>query len=181
MRPAPRRRAETALRRPLRGGVVAGIAVPVAVLGHVAGGGRPPGWGHALAMAAAAWVLATAASRGRLRLRPVLAVLIGVQGLAHVWCSLLGGPAHVQVLPMVLGHVAATAAAAALLLRGDRALRRLHAVVLAGAVRRIRYAARPVVAIRPGPTHAVVPPTAGISPIAALRGCVSRRGPPVAC
>ncbi len=133
--------------RGARAGVAASLAVCVALLGHLAGGGRAP---DALAVAVTVVVAGLVAHRlaaRRWTVRTLTALVVGVQGGVHLWCATTApsapGSATASSGAMLLGHALATVATVALLQHGEQALSALTELLVARPLRRLGYALAP--------------------------------------
>ncbi|KAA1419789.1 hypothetical protein FE697_017940 [Mumia zhuanghuii] len=172
--------------RAVRACVAASTALAVAVAGHLAGGAAAPPASAVLVAGGLASVLAYGLSARRWSVRTLTGLVLGVQGVVHLWCSMAATSpvgAGVEAAPgpaMLLGHALATVATVALLHRGEAALLALGDVVVARPVRRLAYALRPrLVPQRVGAPHSGGAAPPGLRPLIMLGATLSRRGPPV--
>ena len=122
--------------------------------GHATAGGGLPDLGGAAVLALIAVGLGSALAARRLRIVPVLALLLVGQALAHVVLSVSGhhaGPATGSAGPMLAAHLLAGAGAALVLVVSDRLVDRWLALwaTLLGAPR--VPSSRPVGAVRRAP------------------------------
>ena len=180
--------------RLLRVGVLGASGYGLAAGAHAVAGGAAPGWPVALMLATLLGVLGVAFTARRRGLAALLAVLIATQAVLHGLFSLLdgaagcsmvaaghhtmtavcgpsgGGAMVVPSVPMLLAHLAATAATAWLLARGEAWLWRV-----------VREALATPVALRPSDdAHEPVSVRDEVRPSARLVGPDAARGPPPA-
>lgn len=166
--------------------MAASIALCVAVLGHLAGGGTAPGAASLAVAAAVAAALSYRIAGARWTPRTLTALVLALQGGVHLWCALTvpaGAPVS-DVAPgwaMLLGHAAATLATVTVLLHGEAALGGLAEQIVVRPVRRLAYAVGASAPAAAVPLSRVELAVVGARALRRLlrAGALRRRGPPV--